>query len=132
MISRWVRTTRDQAGTPTSAQLETLSLLQNEGPASIAALARRRWVKHQSMRLLVEQLAAEETILKTSDPQDRRSQIVSLTAKGRSLLRQEQRVRALWIAQVLQQNCSTDDLIQVVAAIDTLDRVLQTILSKPA
>jgi DNA-binding MarR family transcriptional regulator len=124
LISRWVRITRDQAGTPTSVQVETLRILNNEGPASIATLAHQRAVKHQSMRVVVEQLAMEGTIVKSADPTDRRNQIVSITGKGRSLLRQERRSRALWIAQLLQQSCTSDEVAQVIAAMDTLERIL--------
>ncbi|MBB5059296.1 DNA-binding MarR family transcriptional regulator [Granulicella aggregans] len=123
ILSQWVRVTRDQTGTPTTAQLETLWLLDNGGPASIATLADRRSVKHQSMRLVIEQLLIEKTALKKTDPQDRRNQIVSITSKGRSLVRQEQRTRALWIGGLLQ-TCTTEELGHVIAAIDTLERLL--------
>lgn len=123
ILSQWVRTTRDQTATPTTAQLETLWLLDNGGSASISALAHRRSVKHQSMRLVVEQLAIEETVLKKTDPEDRRNQIVSITGKGRSLVRQEQRTRALWIAGLLQ-TCTPEEVDQLMAAISTLERLL--------
>jgi len=126
ILSRWVHMTRDQAGTPTSAQLEALRILHNEGASSIAALAHRRSVKHQSMRLSIEQLAAGQTILKSADPNGHRNRIVRTTAKGRSLLRQQQRARALWIAQLLQA-CSAEEVNQVIAAIDVLERLLDRV-----
>ena len=94
VLSRWVRTTRDQTGTPSSAKLETLRLLQDEGAMPIAALARRRAVKHQSMRLVTEQLAEEGEVSKQTDPDDRRNQSIGITEKGRATVKEAQRVRA--------------------------------------
>lgn len=124
VLSHWVRTTRDQAGTPSSAKIETLRLLQDEGSVSIAVLALRRGVKHQSMRLIVEQLAAEAAVSKTPDAEDRRNQIVSITKRGRSLLKAEQQVRTEWIANLLE-DCTSDELQEVAVALGTLEQLLR-------
>ncbi len=125
ILSQWVRTTRDQTGTPSSAKIETLRLLQNEGSATIAALAQRRAVKHQSMRLVIEQLALEGTVRKNTDPVDRRNQIVSITKSGRSTLKEEQRLRVEWIAQLLHGRGSKE-VNQVIVALNTLEKLLDS------
>jgi DNA-binding MarR family transcriptional regulator len=124
VISRWVHTTRDQAGTPSSARMETMALLDRSGPASIIRLAQHRSVKHQSMQLVIAQLENEGTVKKTTDPCDRRSQLISITAKGKRLLRDAQQARALWIAQLLQSNCTLQDLDDLQKAIAVLERVI--------
>ena len=123
LLSRWVHTTREQAGTPTSARLETLRLLQEHGPSPIAALAQRRSVKHQSMRLVVEQLVSEGAVTKEVDETDRRNQRVSITRKGLSDLEREQRVRTEWIAQLLE-SCNAAETDQIVRAMNTLESLL--------
>lgn len=124
VLSHWVRATRDQAGTPSSAKIETLRLLKDAGPLTIAMLAQRRAVKHQSMRLVVEQLAAEGAVSKAVDPGDRRNQIVSITNSGQTLLKAEQQVRTEWIAGLLQ-GCTSDELHEVAAALGTLEKLLE-------
>jgi DNA-binding MarR family transcriptional regulator len=76
------------------------------------------------MRLVIEQLRVEGKVLKNVDSQDRRSQIVSITPKGRAVLKAGQRARALWIARFLQCGCSSGEMDQVITAIDTLERLL--------
>lgn len=125
VLSRWVRTTRERAGTPTSARLETLRILQDGGPATIATLAQQRSVKHQSMQLVVEQLAREEAVTKRANATDRRSQIVSITGKGRSLVKQSQRLRSQWIATLLEDK-TLDEIYRIKAAVDTLESLLES------
>ena len=129
LLSRWIHTTRDQAGTPGSAKVDTLRLLYDRGPATIAALAENRTVKHQSMRLVIAKLADDEAVRKSIDPRDRRNQVVSITAKGRSILKQEQRFRALWIAKILH-GCTAEESAQVIAAMDILETLLHVCTSR--
>ncbi|MGI4831793.1 MAG: MarR family winged helix-turn-helix transcriptional regulator [Janthinobacterium lividum] len=123
VLSHWVRTTRDRAGTPSTAKIETLRLLQDSGPLTIAALAQRRLVKHQSMRLVIEQLAMEGTITKSVDPHDRRSQMVRITEKGQAVIQHDQRSRTAWIATLVEA-CSTAEQQQIAVAICTLEHLL--------
>ena len=130
VLSRWVRTTRDQARTPSSAKIETLRVLQDDGPATIVTLAHKRYVKHQSMRLVVEQLATEGAVNKDTDPADRRHQIVSITDNGRLTLKEDQRIRVRWIAQLLQ-GCTTKEVDEVVRALHTLEGLLEKGVTTP-
>lgn len=98
-------------------------MLQVEGPLSIALLAQRRLVKHQSMRLVVEQLVFERAAEKETDPTDRRSQLVRITDEGRSLIKKEQRSRTEWIAKLVGA-CSPAEQERVLAAIHTLEELL--------
>lgn len=123
LLSRWVRTTREQANTPSSAHAETLRILLDGGPASITTLAQRRSVKHQSMRLIIQELAMGKTVQKVTDPADKRRQIISITRKGRAFVKREQDRRTQWIAHILQ-DCSAQEMDRVVAALTTLEQLL--------
>jgi DNA-binding MarR family transcriptional regulator len=128
VISRWVHTTRDQAGTPSSARVETMVLLERDGPASIVRLAQHRSVRHQSMQLVIAQLENEGAVRKTTDPSDRRSQLISITAKGKRLLRDARQARVVWIARLLQARCTSQDLEDLQRAIAVLERIIDQTL----
>lgn len=127
VLSGWVQTTRDRAGTPSSVRVETLRLLQRHGSLSIAALAEHRSVKHQSMRLVVAELEVDGAVQKTTDPADRRSQLVSLTAEGATLLREAQRTRTRWLTAVLKKRCTAQEIEELETAVATLERVLEKV-----
>ena len=77
------------------------------------------------MRLIVEQLALSKGVNKELDPADRRSQLVTITDKGQSMLKQEQSIRAQWIAQLLQ-DLSTEEIDQIETALTTLEKLLDS------
>ncbi len=93
---------------------------------STAALAERRNVKHQSMRLVVAQLKAEGLIDLTADPRDRRSQVVTLTPRGRAALINDHRTRAEWIAAVLRSQATAQERQTLDAAAAVLNRIAMT------
>lgn len=123
VIGKFVRAVRSQAETPTTSQSETLALLDKEGPSSVAELAIRRNVKHQSMRLVVGQLEAEGLVGKMPNPGDGRSQLLSLTAKGQETLSRSREARTCWIANVIEDRLSDQERRTLRAAIDVLERI---------
>ncbi len=100
-IGKFVRAVRSQAGTPTTAQGETLAFLERSGPVSIAALAESRGVKHQSMRRVIARLEESGLIALAPDPKDGRSYRVKLTKEGRAETAAARAARTRWLAQVL-------------------------------
>lgn len=122
-LGDFVRAARAQAGTPSTARSETLGLLDREGAMSTAALAEHRNVKHQSMRLVVGQLKADGLIEQTTDPRDRRNQLVTLTAKGNATLISDRRARAGWIAAALRDRATLEERQTLDAALTVLKRV---------
>ncbi|TWF52058.1 MarR family winged helix-turn-helix transcriptional regulator [Neorhizobium alkalisoli] len=109
VIGRFVRNVRTGAGTPTSAQSETLGLLDRNGPLSVAGMAQTRNVKHQSMRLVVAQLEGDGLVERLADPQDRRSQLVSITPKGKEALSSSRGARVDWIATALESELTEEE-----------------------
>ena len=69
-------------------QYTTLSLLERRDGLSSAQLARRHFVTPQAMNQLVATLEAEKLIRRHPDPANRRILRVTLTARGRDVLRQ--------------------------------------------
>ena len=122
-IGKFVRSVRVEADTPTSAQTETLGFLDRDGPLSIAALAERRNVKHQSMRLVIGQMEAHGHISRIADPQDGRGQLISLTEAGQQALTASRQARAQRIATALAVKTTAEEQALLRAALAILDRL---------
>ena len=125
-IGRFVRSVRTAAETPSSAQSETLGLLDRDGPMSVARMAEARGVKHQSMRLVVAQLEEDGTVARLPDPADGRSQLVSLTPEGRAALAQSRIARTGWIADAIGKRLSDEERRTLKLSIALLDRLAET------
>ena len=122
-LGRFVRNVKAGAQTPTTSQSETLSLLDREGPLSVAQLANRRNVRHQSMRLVVGQLETENLIGKMPNPTDRRSELLFLTDDGRARLSRARQARTTQIAERIEERLSEEDRRTLEAAIRIIERL---------
>lgn len=125
-VGRFVRSVRSQSGTATTAQSEVLAQLERSGPASVAVLAQARGVKHQSMRLVVARLVELDLLTLAPDPLDGRSQLVSLTRKGRAEVKQHQAARSAYLAQMIAARLTAQELRVLQEAIALLDRLSVT------
>jgi len=122
-LGRFVRGVRTRSNTPTTSQSEALSLLDREGPLSVAELADRRNVRHQSMRLIAAQLESDGLISKTPNPADGRSQLLSITAKGKADLARAREARSLQIANLIEQRLSRTERRTLEAGIRIIERL---------
>lgn len=123
-IGDFVRAIRQDTGTERSAQSETLDLLHRIGPMNVAALADRRGVTHQTMRLVVAQLVAAGSVRQEPDPKDRRSKLVSIAPAGRDTLVREQDARTSQIENAIRTRLSPRERDLLRAAIPILDRLV--------
>ena len=122
-LARFVRGVKTQANTPTTAQSDTLALLDREGPLTVAELADRRNVRHQSMRLVAAQLESEGLVKKAPNPADGRSQLLSITESGQAELFRARRARTLQIAGLIEERLSAGDRRTLKAAIQIIERL---------
>ncbi len=118
-----VRSVRAQAETPTTAQGETLAALERGGAVSIAALAKSRGVKHQSMRLVVAKLVDSGFLELITDPDDGRSYLVTLTKKGRAATAASRTARTQWLTDALTETMSTRELAVLRESIPLLLKI---------
>lgn len=123
VVGVFVRAIRGEAGTPGSSQAETLALLADRGPMTIAALAHLRQVKHQSMRLVLAPLEADGLVTSHDDPVDRRSRSVAITVKGGDVLARDRAVRARVIEGRIREVLTPDDRGILAAALPMLERL---------
>lgn len=122
-LGRFVRGVKTQANTPTTSQSDTLALLDREGPLSVAELADRRNVRHQSMRLVAAQLESEGLVKKTPNPADGRSQLLSITESGQAELFRARQARTAQIADLIEERLSDEDRRMLEAAIRIIERL---------
>ncbi|MFF4621804.1 MarR family winged helix-turn-helix transcriptional regulator [Nonomuraea jabiensis] len=71
-----------------------LAALEEYGPASQAALGRRTGIDRSDMVAIVNDLAERQLVERAPDPDDRRRNIITITAAGRSQLTHLDRVLA--------------------------------------
>lgn len=95
---RAVRTASDVVG---AGQIETLGLIERGGEQSIADLARRRGVRHQTMSATVAELESAGLVARAPDPSDGRGVLIVLTDTGRETVATERRARSGTIADAM-------------------------------
>jgi DNA-binding MarR family transcriptional regulator len=123
VVGTFVRSIRREADTPTSSQSETLGLLDRRGAMSVASLAAERKVKHQSMRLVVEQLETAGLVTRLPNPDDGRSQLVALSDEGRAALARSREARQREIAGLIDERLTDADRQALRAAIAVIEKL---------
>jgi DNA-binding MarR family transcriptional regulator len=123
VVGRFVRSVRENSGTRSTAQNETLAHVERSGPVSISALATSRGVTHQTMRLIVMKLVDAGLLRLTQDAEDGRAYLVHLTKTGEAQLRQDRRARAHWLAAELLSKTGADERKVLAKAIEVLNTI---------
>lgn len=126
VVGGFVRKVRRAADTPSTAWSDTLGDLDRHGPMTVAALARLRQVRHQSMRVVVAQLEADGMVVRLPDPTDARGQIVEVTKTGRIALVSSRAARTNWIAAGLQKHATASERQAISIALGALRRLTAT------
>jgi len=98
-IGHFVRHARAHDGT--GGRASVLGYLARDGGCSIAELAAREQVRHQSMARTVKNLQAQGHVTVHTDPTDGRRVVVEVTPAGRDHLQAERARRAAWIATAI-------------------------------
>ncbi|MGN6579769.1 MAG: MarR family winged helix-turn-helix transcriptional regulator [Bordetella sp.] len=124
VVSRFVKSVRGHSGTHSNAQNETLAALEHTGPVSISALAERRGVTHQTMRLIVMKLVEQNLLGLTQDAEDRRAYLVHMTNTGKHQLARERTARTRWLTEQLLAKTTSEERALLKVATQLLDRLI--------
>jgi DNA-binding MarR family transcriptional regulator len=81
----------------TWSQLTTLGRIVEEGPTTTSALAQAEHVRRQSMAETLSALHAAGLIYSEQDPNDGRKTLITVTRKGKALLRNIPTAREAWL-----------------------------------
>jgi uncharacterized protein len=111
-IGQFVRAGRSHDVVP-RPQAAVLGFLDREGPLTIAELAERSQVRHQTMRVTIGVLQDEGAVSVSKSETDGRKVFCALTTVGRDLLDRDRDTRTGWILRGVEQRLNADQ--QVVA-----------------
>jgi DNA-binding MarR family transcriptional regulator len=122
-VGDFVRRVRAHDTMP-AGQAAVLGHLSRGGALSIADLARREQVRHQSMTRTVNLLAEQELVALSPAETDRRQVVVLITEAGAARLAEERRTRAAAIATALREQLTPEERA-VVARLPGILRKVQ-------
>lgn len=120
------RRLRQQAdlGDLTRSQLNVLSRLDREGPATVSDLARAEGVRPQSMGATVAALEEAGLVRRDPDPDDRRKSPISLSDAAREQIATDRLIRQDWLQHALSREFSDAELERVREALGLLSRIV--------
>jgi len=128
VFGRLRRRLRDVAvdGDLTPSQTAVLIRLWKEGASSASELAGAERVRPQSMATIVAALDQRGLIERTSDPEDGRRQVLSLTEVGRTRAESDQQGREEWLARAMQERYSEPERCIILDALALLERLTES------
>ncbi|GAA0247037.1 hypothetical protein GCM10009527_049550 [Actinomadura nitritigenes] len=122
-IGGLVRATRSEADALAPPIAQTLGLLDREGEASIASLAQRRRVRHQSQSRTVKDLENLGYAARRPDPRDGRGRVIAITPEGRAALDRDRGARRDWLARAIATELTPDEQDRLAELPALLDRL---------
>jgi DNA-binding MarR family transcriptional regulator len=122
-IGHFVRATRAHADSLSPPHASTLGMLDREGDLSIAAMAERRGVRHQSMSRTVVELERLGHVARRRNPADGRGFLLTLTGSGREALERDRRARRDWLSQAIHEVLDGEERAVLERVPDLLDRL---------
>jgi DNA-binding MarR family transcriptional regulator len=114
-------------GELTLPETSALARLDRGGPATPTDLARIEQISPQSMGATLATLEGRGLIQRTSDPEDGRRAVMSLTPSGLQVLRDRRDERVQHLAQALSTGFTQSELRQLMTAAPLLERLAQSI-----
>lgn len=124
VLGRLVRRLRAEGGFPLS-QAAVLGRLDREGAQSVSDLAASERVRPQSMAQTVSELESAGLVSRRPDPDDRRRQLVELTAQGSERLYEDRRRRIGWLAEAIGSDLSDEEQDTLESALPLLERLAE-------
>ena len=121
-LTRRLRQT-SAVGEITLSQASVLSLLEREGPATPGALATKERISPQSMGSILMALEGLGLVLRTPDPTDKRSLVISLTEAGIQMVQGARRQREERLARALADHFTAEEQQALITALPLLERL---------
>ena len=100
----------------TPGQYTVLALLNGSGPSTLRALAESEHVQAPSMTRIVNALADQGFVTRSTNPDDGRQVRVAITDAGRTVLAEARSQRTAWLAQRVAGLSEEDRLVLSRAA----------------
>jgi DNA-binding MarR family transcriptional regulator len=125
ILSRLKRRLREQGGRGdlTPSQISVLLRLEKDGAATVSGLARAEGMRPQSMSSIVTSLQDAGLVTSSSDPNDGRQTLMSLSSKCEKWLREGRAARQDWLTTTIVQKLSAQEQQKLSAALELLSRL---------
>lgn len=124
-IFRTARRLRQEAGVDLSpAPLAALGTIERHGPLTPSELADLEGVRRPTATRMIARLDAEGLIVRTRDPADGRSSLVSASSRGRALVRRLRKRRTAYLARRLRE-LQAEEVSVLERAAQILEQVLE-------
>ena len=125
-LSRRLRAAHDTSRL-SSSRLSVMSLLRRGGPSSPSALAQRLQVQPQSLSRLLNDLEARRFVSRSIDHEDRRRNLVTLTAEGLGALVSEAEERRTMLAEAIVRELTGTERELAGLAAGLIDRLANSL-----
>jgi DNA-binding MarR family transcriptional regulator len=128
-LARLLRRT-DSLGTDlTPTRVAVLLTADRHGPLRLAQVAERQGLNPTLLSRTIAELVNDQLVVRTSDPEDRRSAWVQVTAAGHELAEQVRAVRTAAVQGAIDE-LDTADRALIEAALPALERLAQTLAER--
>lgn len=101
------------------SQLMALNFISRKGPCGITDLGEEMGISSPAASQLLDRLVQQDLILRTEDPNDRRSKLVALTDKGQQIITESLKARNAWLTD-LESALSTKEHDQILTSLEIL------------
>lgn len=108
----------------TLSQISVLKRLEQDGPHSVAELARKDKITHQSVAATVAALVARDHVRREPDPVDLRRKSLVITEAGRALLNERRYAGSDHMAELLAARLDAAERQQLSRVLPLLRRLL--------
>lgn len=110
-VGRMTRTLREHGARLglTPSQSEALGYLYRDGPLTVTELARRQGVRSQSMGATVGVLEESGLVRIAADPDDGRRRVISVTERGRQVVKDARSVKEDWLAHTISARFTPEE-----------------------
>src|ERR1700685_3603816 len=127
ILSRLKRRLREHGGREdlTPSQISVLLRLEKDGAATVSGLARAEGMRPQSMSSIVTSLQEAGLVRSSSDPNDGRQTLMSLSKKCEKLLRDGRAARQDWLTTTILEKLSGQEQRQLATTLELLSRLTE-------
>jgi DNA-binding MarR family transcriptional regulator len=128
LIGKLRQRLREEAhlGDFTWSQVQALTWLEREGPATVTTLARALGVRPQSMGETLSVLKAAGLVSGEPDPTDGRQTVLSLTAACREKIKVGRAVREDWLFRAIRTKLAAAEQEQLAIGVELLKRLIDS------
>jgi DNA-binding MarR family transcriptional regulator len=124
-IVRTARRMRQEAGTDLSPSLTSaLATIERHGPLTPSELADAERIQRPTATRIGAALEADELIVRAPDPSDGRGSLLSISPRGRDLLRKLRKRKNAYLSRRLRE-LDDDDVEALERAAEVLERMLE-------